>query len=157
MEALGLDIKLLLAQIINFGILYFVLKKVLFKPLTKMINMRNKKIQDALKNSEIIEKKLEELEGKERKLLEKAREKGRVEREGIIEVASKEKEEIINNARELAKKEIEKGLESIEIAKNEAIKNLSNDYLKKISEDLYKKLKQDSKKRNHPKLKSLLK
>ena len=37
MEALGLDWKLLVAQMVNFGLLFFVLKKVLYKPLIKAI------------------------------------------------------------------------------------------------------------------------
>lgn len=47
----------LLFQIINFGILIFVLNKFLYGPIVKIIDQRNKKIQDGIKAAE---KNLEE-------------------------------------------------------------------------------------------------
>lgn len=47
----------LLFQIINFGILIFVLNKFLYGPIVKIIDQRNKKIQDGIKAAE---KSLEE-------------------------------------------------------------------------------------------------
>ena len=47
----------LLFQIINFGILIFVLNKFLYSPIVKIIDQRNKKIQDGIKAAE---KNLEE-------------------------------------------------------------------------------------------------
>ncbi|MEA3355672.1 MAG: F0F1 ATP synthase subunit B [Patescibacteria group bacterium] len=42
----------LLFQIINFGILIFVLNKFLYKPIITIISQRNKKIQDSIKVAE---------------------------------------------------------------------------------------------------------
>jgi len=55
MEALGLDIRLLVAQLINFGLLIFLLNKFLYKPLIKMLDDRKKKIAEAAENSIKIE------------------------------------------------------------------------------------------------------
>lgn len=55
----------ILFQIINFGILIFVLQKFLYDPIIKVIDQRNKKIQDGIKAAEenLSEKaKLEEFE-----------------------------------------------------------------------------------------------
>ena len=45
-EAFGIDVKLLLAQGLNFGILAFVLTKLLFKPMFAVLNERAEKAQD---------------------------------------------------------------------------------------------------------------
>ena len=47
----------LIFQIVNFGVLIFVLNKFLYKPIVKIIDQRNKKIQDGIKAAE---KNLEE-------------------------------------------------------------------------------------------------
>jgi F-type H+-transporting ATPase subunit b len=46
--ALGLDLKLFLAQLLNFGILVFVMWKWVYVPLMKTMDERSKKIQDGL-------------------------------------------------------------------------------------------------------------
>ncbi len=46
LEAFGIDVKLLLAQLLNFGILAFVLTKLLYKPMFKVLNERAKKAEE---------------------------------------------------------------------------------------------------------------
>jgi|CXWL01.1.fsa_nt_gi F-type H+-transporting ATPase subunit b len=157
MESLGLDWKLLIAQVINFGLLFFVLKKVLYKPLIKSIDDRNKKISDALKNSQEIEKKLTKIEEERIELLGRAKSEAKKEKDDLIGLAISEKEMIISEAKLLAKREVEKGLQSIEMAKKEAVKNISNDYLESLTKKIYERFSDKAKKDNFPVLKSLLK
>jgi len=84
---LGIDGKLLIAQIINFGILLFVLKKFLYKPILDILEQRRVKIEKGLKNAE-------RLEG----------EMGRVKeaREEVLRKANKSAAKILEEARELA-------------------------------------------------------
>lgn len=49
---LGLDWRLLLAQVINFGILSFVLAKFLYKPMLKLLDERRSKIAEGLARAE---------------------------------------------------------------------------------------------------------
>lgn len=53
-----IDWKILIAQIINFGIIFFVLYRFAFKPLVKMMNDRTKLIEKSLTDAKDIEKKL---------------------------------------------------------------------------------------------------
>lgn len=46
LEAFGVDAKLLLAQLLNFGILAFLLTKFLYKPMFKVLNERTKKAEE---------------------------------------------------------------------------------------------------------------
>jgi len=55
MEQLGIDPLLILVQIINFGLLLFILKKVLYKPVISAIKDREEK-------SDKLEKQYQEIE-----------------------------------------------------------------------------------------------
>ncbi len=70
---LGINGKLLLAQIINFFVLFYVLKRFAFSPILKVLEERRKKIERGLADAEAAEKKLQEIEKKEKKILLKAR------------------------------------------------------------------------------------
>lgn len=157
MEALGLDWKLLLAQVANFGLLFVVLKKVLYKPLMKSLDERNSKIESAIKNSQEIESKLKNIEVKEVELLEKARKDAKKEKDEIIEMANIERKKILEEAKVSAKREVEKGISSIEQAKKEAVKNISDEYLDELTKKLYEKLNKKTKTEDYPMLKTLLK
>ena len=58
MEALhnlGIDFKVIIAQIINFGILVFTLVHFLYRPILKALDDRKKKISDSLDKAKEIE------------------------------------------------------------------------------------------------------
>jgi F-type H+-transporting ATPase subunit b len=60
MEALGklgIDFKVLIAQFINFGILFFLLKYLLYKPILNTLNERRLKIKASLEMAEDVKKK----------------------------------------------------------------------------------------------------
>lgn len=93
----------LVAQIINFLILFFLLSKFLYKPLLKMIDERKRKISEGLENSKKIKEEIEQLEEKR---LEKT------------EAVKKEATEIIQRAENAADK---LRRETLEKAKKDAL------------------------------------
>jgi len=116
-ETFHIDIKLLLAQALNFAVAFSVLYFFALKPLVKVMSERTKKIEKSLKDSEEIEKKLIETEedykneiGRAKKeaneLIEKARLVADVKNKELLEHA---KEHILQLARqEKAKIETDK-------------------------------------------------
>lgn len=68
----GIQPILLLAQTVNFLVLLFILNKLLYKPLLKVLSERRKKIEQSLKNAEDIEKRLNDLSMEEQKRILKA-------------------------------------------------------------------------------------
>lgn len=90
MESLGIDLKLIIAQLINFGILFFLLSKFAYKPIMNMLDERQKKIEQGLADAEASAKKLADVEAETAKLMEKT---------------SKEADQIMNNAKAAAKVE----------------------------------------------------
>lgn len=82
-----LDLKALIAQAINFGIIFFLLYRFIFKPITKVMEEREDKIEQSLKNAEEIEKRLNLSEEESKKIIAKAK---------------KDSVDIINDARQTA-------------------------------------------------------
>lgn len=86
MEALGIDWKLIIAQVINFLILLFVLRKFLYQPVLKMMEERQAKITKGLADAAEAEKKLLTSEAESKKIEEKAY----AEAEKLIKTAQQE-------------------------------------------------------------------
>lgn len=118
-QKLGIEWKLLIAQIINFVILFFVLKKFLYSPLVKFMNARKEKIVSGLEKAEKAEKAFEKIqEQKEQELaivhkqaqsiIVKAKESADEKQQEILKFAEKKAQKIIDDAKQQinAEKEI---------------------------------------------------
>src|SRR3989344_7190785 len=68
----GVNPILLLAQIVNFTILLLLLKKFFYKPILKVLEERKHKIETAVLQAEEIQKKLEETQVQQEKLIGEA-------------------------------------------------------------------------------------
>ncbi|MBU2235662.1 F0F1 ATP synthase subunit B [Patescibacteria group bacterium] len=98
-----IDWRLLIAQIINFGIVLGILWYFALKPLMKVMNKRNEDIEQSLKNAEEIEKRLKAAgESKEQMILEAKKES-----QVIMENANKESEQLKNSKIAETRSEIE--------------------------------------------------
>ena len=97
----GIEPTLLLAQIVNFCLLLFLLNKFLYKPILKVLNERKQKIAQSLKDSERITQELEKTEKDRQIKLAKAIQESRQ----IIEDATKQAQEIIDQAHLKAQEE----------------------------------------------------
>ncbi len=87
-QKFGIQVSLLIAQVINFGLVLFVLWKFAYTPLLKVMRERREKIAQSLANAKAVEEKLAEAERlKEQKLIE-----ARKEAQGIMENVEKETE-----------------------------------------------------------------
>lgn len=102
---------LLAAQIINFLILLFLLKKFLYGPILKVLDERKKKIAEGLANAEEIKQKLAETADERDKKLEQTAKESKK----IIEEATLSANQIIAEAHKKAERDIE-----IMIVKSEA-------------------------------------
>lgn len=97
-----IDVRLLIAQAVNFAIVFVILYYFGIKPLMKILTERSKKIEDSLKNAAKIEKELQQTESKRAEVIKKAKQEANellaeVERQGEErrhEMTAKAKEEI---------------------------------------------------------------
>lgn len=103
----GVKPVLLIAQVVNFLLLLFILKRFLYKPILKVLDERKQKIVQSLKNADEIKAKLEQITLEREEKLKKASK----EAEEILQIASVNADKIITQAHEKAYKDIEKLIE----------------------------------------------
>lgn len=70
---LGVDWKLLLAQAVNFAVLFWVLRRFAYQPMLDFLEKRTVRIEQGLKDAEAAQAKLGEMEAKEKTVLAEAR------------------------------------------------------------------------------------
>ena len=102
----GVDPVLLAAQIFNFLIVFFVLKKFLYKPILDLLQKRQGAIREGIKQAEEAKIKLEKVVIEERNILRNAQ----LQAKKIIEEAKTESIELTKRMNDSAKKQGEKML-----------------------------------------------
>lgn len=100
----GIDPILLLAQIVNFLIILYLLKRFAYKPMLEVLEKRRKTIADAQKNAQKADEALAKALEEEKKVLRGAQNEAKI----MISDSSKQAEEIIVKAHEKAKAQSEK-------------------------------------------------
>ena len=85
--AFGVNWKLLLIQAVNFGVLLVILSYVLYRPILRMIDARQKKIAEGVATAEAAARRLEE---------------AKTEGDGIVGSATREAEGLVAAARDRA-------------------------------------------------------
>lgn len=159
----GFDLKLFVAQILNFLVLAFLFKKFLYKPLLSAVRKREEEIKKGLANAEKAEKAMISAEERKDEILNEAakeaekiindsRKSAQTESERILLETKAESERIIRNAKEqanLEKKAIEKQISTIAIDASQRILNSV------ISELFTDKEKDEILKRSLKKIKAL--
>lgn len=119
LETLGINWKILLGQIINFLILFYLLKRFAYKRFLNLLKERRQKIEEGIKKSEEAEKRIEMINIEREKILSRTQEKaleilkknekvGKERAEKILLDAQKDGEEILRKIREEGAREIEK-------------------------------------------------
>ena len=76
----GIDWKVLIAQVVNFAILLFILKRFAFGPVMKILNDRRERIAKAIEQAQHVEDRMKEIDSMKEAVLSEARTESR----GII-------------------------------------------------------------------------
>jgi len=130
-NALGLNLKILIAQFFNFAIFLFILWKFAYKPMLKFLDDRKDKIEKGITDAEKVEQRLIELEEEKKKVLEETLSKAKKEAKDIIETSTRAGEEkrnmIITKAKEEIKDIITNEKEKISLEKAQAVKEVKQE------------------------------
>src|SRR3989344_8834268 len=136
----GIQPTLLLAQIVNFLIILFLLKKFFYKPITKALEDRKKKIEESLANAQMIEEKLQKTEDQSTQILETAK----TDAQNIISLAKQEAQRIADETGQEARRTIEQSLteakSQIEARKAQMREDLEKETLGLVAEVVKKLL-----------------
>lgn len=111
-----MDIQLsaIIFQILNFGIVFFVMYKFLLQPIVSILEQRRKRIADGLKAAEKNLKAQEELEEKEKQTLAEARSKAQKLAQQSKKDAQVEADSMLAEAKTQADKVLEKERKTLE-------------------------------------------
>lgn len=125
--------------VINIVVLYFILRKLLYRPLANLMENRTQEINEGIRMAEENRQKQEQLNAEYQEKIQQARQEARQ----IVEKAHTQKEEIIKEARKEADKKTEemltKARSEIEAEKNKAFDELRQD-IARISVDIAGKI-----------------
>lgn len=129
----GIDWKLFIAQIINFGIVLIILKIFVYKPIIDILKERRKKIEEGIIKAKAAEEKLSEVE---KIKLQKIKE---AELEGLdlIKYSETKAREIENKILEEAKQKQQEILRQTELIINDNIKKSKEEFYSKAKELIY--------------------
>lgn len=106
-EALGLNWKILLAQLVNFGLLVWILHRYGYGPIIKFIDERRKKIEGGLEKARLVDEKMEQAKETEKEIIISAKKEAQKIVSASTTAAKKNQEEMINKAHEEAQRILE--------------------------------------------------
>lgn len=145
LSVLGIDWKLLIAQIINFAIVLLVLWHWVYKPLIKVLSERTKKIEISLKNAGEIETRLTQVKIEQEKILIAARQ----EADTIIAEAQKnaliEQQKIADETREQIEKQLSTAKDKLKQEKEQILFDIKKTVADLIEAGVAKILTEDVK------------
>lgn len=155
MEKLGIDARILIAQVINFIVLVVLFKKFIFKPFFEKLNSEEKRSKDELKKIKAYEEKEKELytqklelekdyEKKLKTMYAKMKKETEEAKHEILKTAQQEADEIRKHNMDLIESEKAKGSEEIKKAAYTLAATLTEKVLSEtVSADMQRKIVQE--------------
>lgn len=130
MDKLGINPMLLLAQIVNFGIVLYLMAKFLYKPVIKVLDERKQKAEETEKMNEEAKSTIEKSEQEKKKMIAEAKKESEIIISKAKAQGQKEKDEIL----EKAQKDIAASRKKLEAEIEDEKKKMLKDVNAKVSE-----------------------
>jgi len=128
MDALGINLPGLVTQIISFGILFFILSKLLYKPLVSLMDQRAEKIREGLEASNIAREEAARSEEAIQEQLSEARVEGQKLVAEARETADRFREEEMARVRDDIEQERVRAEANIQSERDAAIEDLRKEF-----------------------------
>jgi F-type H+-transporting ATPase subunit b len=126
---IGINLPLLIAFIINFVILFALLGLFLYKPVTKMLDERSKRIKESMERAEATKAEYAHAEEEVKKLISKAREDGQALVSQATQIGERLKEEAREGARKDAQVIIDRTRAELEEERDRIIDDLRREFV----------------------------
>lgn len=124
MDALGINLPGLIAQIINFTLLLGILYLVLYKPILRMLDQRSQRIQESLDTADRVQQESVQAGEEVKKQIDAAREEGRNIVGQATQVAERVREDARTQARTEAEAILQRAQAEIQRERDQAIEEL---------------------------------
>lgn len=124
MEALGINLGYIVSQIVNFTLLAVLLYFVAYKPVLRMLDERSARIQKGLQDAEVASRRAAEMEQEHEKRIADSRREGQEIIAQATQMSEKARQEILEQAREEARAQVERAREEISRERDQAMAEL---------------------------------
>lgn len=121
-------------QIINFGIIMFVLAKFLYKPILSILDQRSQKVSQGVKAAEENLKAQEEIDTKVKQEMKKAQTEANAILKNSQKSAKKQADDIISEAKKEASKVLAKERKSLESSLEADRKKLESEFVDSVTQ-----------------------
>jgi len=128
LAGLGINLPTLLAQIINFAILFGLLYLVAYKPIMRMLDERSRKIKQSMEQTEIIKQQAAQAEEEAKKRIEAASKEGQKVIARAIRTGEEMRQQAQQEARQEAESLIARARTEIQRERDEAIGELRKEF-----------------------------
>lgn len=118
---LGINLKIFLAQLLNFAIVLVVLWKWAYKPIVKLLEERQEKIERSVKQADDVEKRVRELESEQKEVIATAKSEAAKILDEARASAEDRKKELLAKAKEEVKGVVSQGKTQLEAQKVQMI------------------------------------
>jgi F-type H+-transporting ATPase subunit b len=139
---LGIDIKLLIAQIINFGLLLWLLKRFLYRPIINRIEKDEKELEEAQTQKEQLKKEKEIFLQQKKKEIQEAEKQAKEIIKEAESIAEKIKQRTQEEGKKLKEQIIRQSSLEIQSQKKNLEKELQLEIAQKIKKNLLNSMKQ---------------
>ncbi|MFP4514771.1 MAG: F0F1 ATP synthase subunit B [Parcubacteria group bacterium] len=127
LEALGINLKILFAQLVNFAVLLFVLWRFAYKPILNVLKERREKVSQGIQDAKAAELKLNEAKDKEKAVIIEAKKEAQNIIDEATERAEKKKQAILDKAKEEVGQVINAEKKKIQQEKADTLKSIKAD------------------------------
>mgnify|MGYP001580267746 CR=1 FL=1 len=141
-ETFHIDLKLFVAQVINFAIVFGVLYFFALKPLMKVMGARTKTIEKSLDDAKKIEENLTKAEEDYKEKINEAKKEASAILAKVMEAAEVKKKETVNKAKEEIGQVINQEKAKIQAEKGQVMKEIKKEVADLVAISLEKILKE---------------
>ena len=129
MGAIGIDWQVLLAQFVNFAILFGLLSVLLYKPMRRMLDERSNRIKESMEQAEQIKEQITNTEEQVKLQMEAARREGQDILAQAAQMGERLKEEAKGEARQEAEVIVARARTEIERERDQAIDEVKREFV----------------------------
>lgn len=126
---LGINLKIFIAQLVNFAVVLLVLWKWAYSPIVDLLDKRAKKVEESVKQAEEIEKRVSEIESEQHEIISKAKSESAAILDGAREDAEKRKVVLLEKAKEEVAGVVAKGKEQLQAEKSQMIRDAKEEII----------------------------
>lgn len=119
--ALGLNLKIFIAQLLNFAVVLLVLWKWAYKPIVKILEERQEKIERGVKQAQEVEQRVQDLERERGEVIAQAKSEAAKVLDDVRTLAEDRKKELLAKAKEEVKSVVVQGKAQLEAQKIQMI------------------------------------